>query len=113
MTGEWLAETAKLFGVGAAVLLVLAASAYTAVKVLRSDRTLTGIIERLEAERDYYREQLARERTDAAAMEERLGRKLDDQATQASGERAQLIDEIQQLRQAVTTYTLQTRGDQP
>lgn len=101
MTGEWIGEAAKLFGVGAAVLLVLAASAYTAVKVLRSDRTLAGIIERLESERDYYREQLARERTDAAAMEERLNTKLDQQAAEASSERAELIGEIQKLREAV------------
>lgn len=108
MTGEWVAEVGKFLGVGAAVLLVIGAAAYTAVKVLRSDRTLTGIIDRLESERDYYREQLERERSDAAAMEQRLNMRLDAQASAASGERTQLIGELQQLRRALQAYTLQS-----
>lgn len=107
MTSELFGEIARVLGVGAAVCIVLMAAAYTAVKVLRSDRTLIGIIERLESERDYYREQLERERSDAAAMEQRLNEKLDEQARQASGERAQLIDEMQQLRKTFQRRMLQ------
>lgn len=107
MTADWLTETARIFGVGAAVALVLAAAAYTVAKVLRSDRTLTGIIERLEEERDYYRDELKNERNAAAEMEKRLNAKLDQQAAEASSERKNLIDKIEELRRELQPFTIQ------
>lgn len=116
MSLDGLGEVAKVFGVGAALCLVLAAAGYTALKVLRSDRTLSGIIERIEEERDYYRSLVTTERAEAAAERAELRRMLESADSTAKQERAamtshitSLIGEVEGLRRQLTAYTLKEK----
>lgn len=101
-----LTEVAKVLGVGAALAMVMAAAAYTALKVLRSDRTLGEVIGRIEQERDYYRDTLERERSDAKIERDELRRLLHQQGERASQERKDLRYQIEELRRMLQKYTL-------
>lgn len=116
MSLDALSDVAKIFGAGVAMCLVLAAAGYTALKVLRSDKTLSGIIERIEEERDYYRNLVTTERAEAALERAELRRMLEAADDTAKRERAAmtaqtdtLIVEVQDLRRQLTAYTLKEK----
>lgn len=106
MTLESWGEILKGLGVFGAVAMVLMAGAYTALKVLRSDKSIAGVIARIEQERDYYRTALDEARVDAASERKELMDKLDAHRNEASQERAALVRQIEDLRRDVQRYTL-------
>lgn len=113
MSLDALGEVAKIFGVGGAVAFVLAAAAVTAAKVLRADKTLAGVLDRIEQERDYYRNLVTTERAEAARERAELRALLEQADTDARRERAALtaqndilIGQLEDLRRTLTRYTL-------
>lgn len=101
----------KFLGGSFVLIIVIGAAAYTFVKVLRSDRTLAGVIQRIEQERDYYRSALTTEREESRIEREGLRRLLEEQGEDAKRERAGMTRQIEMLRGELQAYTMHRKSE--